>query len=154
MLAYHRNRVAAGQALQLKLLDFQTVLMPLQWFLTKLDPKGDLPIADLRAMLEPHMLAYKNLVLLDKVSPGTNVKKAMNIYKKFHFLSRMPTWGKVPFSCSCAGCFPNCMCEDTLLFASLFDPEVRVPDAWVTATVSRCKELNAIGVRPVASGAG
>ena len=84
-------------------------------------------------MLEQHMLAYRNLVLQDIVSPGINVKKAMNIYKKFHFLS---TWGDVPFSCSCTVCFPNCVCEDTLLFATLFDPEVRVPEAWVTvATV-------------------
>ena len=100
---------------------------------------------ELRALLEPHMHAYRDLVLQDIVDPGTNVKKAMNIYKKFHFLSRMPTWGDVPFSCSCAVCFPNCVCEDTLLFASLFDPEVRVPEAWVTATVSRRREQKAIG---------
>ena len=37
------------------------------------------------------------------------------------------------------------MCEDTILFKSLFDPEVRVPDSWVAATVSRRKELKAIG---------
>ena len=37
------------------------------------------------------------------------------------------------------------MCEDTILFASLFEPEVRVPDTWVTATVSRRKELKALG---------
>ena len=57
VLAYHRNRVAAGQALPLQLLDLKTVLMPRQWFLTRLDPEGDHPVADLRAMLEPHMLA-------------------------------------------------------------------------------------------------
>ena len=90
VLAYHSNSVAAGQALPLKLLNLKTVFMPWQWFLTKLDPKGDLPVAELRAMLEPHMLAYRNLVLQDIVNPGMNVKKAMNIYKKFHFLSRMP----------------------------------------------------------------
>ena len=42
VLAYHGNRVASGQALPLKLLDLKTVLMPRQWFLTKLDPRGDL----------------------------------------------------------------------------------------------------------------
>ena len=57
----------------------------------------------------------------------------------------MPTWGKIPFSCSCVVCFPNCVSEDTILFTSLFDPEVRVPDSWVTATVSRHKEQKAIG---------
>ena len=74
-----------------------------------------------------------------------NVKKEMNIYKKFHFLSHMPTWDDISFSCSCVVCFPNCLCEDTLLFASLFDPEVRFPEAWVTATVSRRREQKAIG---------
>ena len=33
VLAYHRNRVAAGQALPLQLFDLKTVLMPRQWFL-------------------------------------------------------------------------------------------------------------------------
>ena len=156
VLAYHRNRVAAGQALPLKLLDLKTVLMPRQWFLTKLDPNGDLPVPELRALLEPHMLAYRNLVLQDIVGTCMNVKKAMNIYKKFHFLSRMPTWGDVPFSCPCAVCFPNCVCEDTLRFASLFDPEVWVPQAedWVTATVTRRREQKAIGGTAGRSGAG
>ena len=90
------------------------------------------------------MLEYKNLVLQDRVAPGMTVKKALGIYKKFHFLSRLPTWGRIPFSCSCAVCFPNCVCEDTNLSTSLFDPEVRVPEAWVTATVSRRKEQKAI----------
>ncbi len=38
-----------------------------------------------------------------------------------------------PFSCSCAVCFPHFVCQDTLLFASLFDLEVRVPQDWVAA---------------------
>ena len=58
VLAYHRNCVAAGQALPLQLFDLKTVLMPRQLLLTKLDPRGDLPVAGMRAMLEPHMLAY------------------------------------------------------------------------------------------------
>ena len=145
VLAYHGNRVASGRALPLKLLDLKTVLMPLQWFLTKLDPRGDLSVPDLRALLEPHVLAYRNLVLNNIVDPDMHVKKALSIYKKFHLLSRMPTWGQVPFSCTCAVCFPNCICEDTILFTALFDPEVRVPDKWVTATISRRREQKPIG---------
>ena len=83
-----------------------------------------------------------------------NFKKAINIYKKFHFMTRKPSWGAIPFSCSCAVCFPNCVCEDTILFTALFDPEVRVPGKWVTATISRRSEQKPIGVRPGASGAG
>ena len=37
------------------------------------------------------------------------------------------------------------MCEETILFTCLFDPEVRIPDSGVTATVSRRKEQRAIG---------
>ena len=51
----------------------------------------------------------------------------------------------IPFSCSCAVCFPNCVCEDTILFASLFNPKVRVPESWVTATVSVRKVHKPIG---------
>ena len=91
------------------------------------------------------MLEYKNLILQDRVAPGMTVKKALGIYKKFHFLSRMPTWGRIPFSCSCAVSFPNCVCQDTILFASLFDPEMRVPDSWVTVTELRRKVQKAIG---------
>ena len=147
VLAYHGNRVASGRALPLNLLDLKTVLMPRQWFLTKLDPRGDLSVADLRALLEPHvnLNAYRNLVLQDIVEPGMNVKKAINIYKKFHFMTRKPSWGPISFSCSCAVCFQNCVCEDTILFTSLFDPEVRVPGKWVTATVSRRMVQKQIG---------
>ena len=53
--------------------------MPLQWFLTKLDPRGDLSVADLRALLEQHVNAYRNLVLQDIVDPWMNIKKAINI---------------------------------------------------------------------------
>ena len=52
VLAYHNNRIASGQALLPKLLDLKTVLMPRQWFLTKLDPRGDLSVPELRALLE------------------------------------------------------------------------------------------------------
>ena len=145
VLAYHRNREESGQALPLKLLDLKKVLVPRQWFLAKLDPRGDLSVPDLRALLEPHVLAYRNLVLNNIVDPDMHVKKALSIYKKFHLLSRMPTWGQVPFSCTCAVCFPNCICEDTILFTALFDPEVRVPDKWVTATISRRREQKPIG---------
>ena len=51
------------------------------------------------------MLEYKNLDLQGRVTPGMTVKMALGIYKNFHFLSRVPTWGRIPFSCSCAVCF-------------------------------------------------
>ena len=51
----------------------------------------------------------------------------------------------IPFSCSCKVCFPNCVCEDTILFASLFNPKVRIPAEMVTATVSKRQVHKPIG---------
>ena len=121
------------------------MLMPRQWFLKKLDPDGSLTVPELRMILEQHMLEYKAVVLNGNEPPGMTVKKALNIYKKFYFLSRQPEWGTIPFSCSYAVCFPNCVCQDTMLFASLFNPKVRVPESWVTATVSLRKVHKPIG---------
>ena len=123
VLAYHHDRVPEGEALPLERLDLKTVLMPRQWFLKNLDPDGSLTVPALRMILEPHMREYKDVVLNSREPPGMTVKKALNISKKFHFLSRQPEWGAIPFkfSCSCAVCFPNSLCQDTILFASNFE---------------------------------
>jgi hypothetical protein len=91
------------------------------------------------------MLEYGALVLLDHVDLGMPVKKALAIYRKWLIMNRQPTWGKVPFTCSCKVCLLNCICRDTILFAFLFDPDVRVPADWVTATVSTRAQNKAIG---------
>ncbi len=120
----------------LELLELKQVLMPRQWFLKKLDPKGELSVPALRDLMRPHMLVYRALVLLDIVEPGMTVKKAFAIYRKWHVLNRQSTWGAVPFSRSCKVCFAHCVCRDTILLASLFDPEVLVPADQITAMVS------------------
>ena len=76
-----------------------------------------------------------------------DVKKALRIYQKFYLLSRQSDWGKIPVSCSCKVCFSNCVCEDTIMFAALFNPKVRVPAEQVTKTVSKRQvhNLKAIG---------
>ena len=51
----------------------------------------------------------------------------------------------IPFSCSCKVYFPHCVCQDTILFAFLFNPEVRVPADMVTATVSKRQVQKPIG---------
>ena len=43
------------------------------------------------------------------------------------------------------GLFPKCVCEDTILFASLFNPKVRVPADQVTVTVSKRQVHKPIG---------
>ena len=146
VLAYHSDRIAERERLPLELLDLKTVLMPRQWFLEKLDPDGSLTVPELRMILEPHVREYRAVVLRHAPEPpGLTVKKALGIYKKFHFMSRQPEWGTIPFSCSCKVCFPNCVCQDTILFASLFNPKVRVPAEMVTATVSKHQVQNPIG---------
>ncbi len=60
-------------------------------------------------------------------------------------MNQQPTWGAVPFSYSCKVCFTHCICRDTILLVSLFDPEVRVPADQITATVSTRARNIAIG---------
>ncbi len=127
IVAYHDDRIREGAALQLELLELKQVLMPRQWFLKKLDPRGDLPVSELRELLQQHMLEYKALVLLDHVDPGMMVKKALSIYKKWHVLNQQPMLGKVPFSCFCKVCYTRCICLDTIRLASLFNPKVWIP---------------------------
>ena len=145
VLAYHHDLAEQGEAPPLELLDLKTVLMPRQWLLKKLDPAGTLSVPALRMILEPHVHEYADVVLRARGPPGLTVKTALNIYKKFHFMSWQPDWGDIPFSCSCKVCFANCVCEDTILFASLFNPKVRVPENWVTATLSSRKVQKPIG---------
>ncbi len=118
--------------------------MPRQWFLKKLDPKGESSVPDLRDLLRQHMLEYRALVLLDHVEPGTTVKKALAIYRKWHVMNRQPTWGAVPFPCSKV-CLAHCICRDTILLASLFNLELLVPADLITATVSTRARNIAIG---------
>jgi hypothetical protein len=56
--------------------------------------------------------------LIDNVEPGMTVKKALAIYMKWHVMHLQPTWGAVPFSCSCKVCFAHCICRDTIPLAS------------------------------------
>ncbi len=107
IIAYHDDRLRESAALQLELLELKQVLMPRQWFLKKLDPKGELSVPDLQDLLRQHMLAHRALVLLDNVEPGMTVKKALAIYRKWHVLHQQQTWGPVPSSCSFKVCFTS-----------------------------------------------
>ncbi len=59
VLAYHGDRVCADEELPLVLLDLKQVLVPRQWFLKKLDPRGNLTVPALKDLLRQHMLEYK-----------------------------------------------------------------------------------------------
>jgi hypothetical protein len=70
-----------------------------------------------------------------------DMKGALKLYKYFHLIKRQPTWGKVTLGCLCKVCFPNCVCRCTLLCASLFNPEIRVPADYIAATISERKSV-------------
>ena len=145
VLAYHYDLTEQGETPPLELLDLKTVLMPRQRLLNKLDPAGTLSVPALRMILELHVNEYADVVLRAREPPGLTVKTALKIYQKFHLMSRQPYCGEIPFSCSCKICFSNCVCVDTILFASLFNLKVWVPGHWVTATVSSRKVQKPIG---------
>jgi hypothetical protein len=64
------------------------------------------------------------------------MRDALKIYNFFHQLNRAPEWGEIALSCTYRVCFGNCLCKHSLLFVSLFKPEVRVPDSWIAAHLS------------------
>ena len=68
----------------------------------------------------------------------------MSIYRKFNHITPAPKWGRIPLAMTCKVCFPNCMCQCTLLQASLFDPEIRVPAQYIAATPSLRKACRGI----------
>ena len=73
------------------------------------------------------MLKYKALVVADKVPAGTGIKKALHTQGSWNLLICASMWGEIPVVCTCAVCFLNCVCQYTLLWASLFNPDARVP---------------------------
>ena len=98
----------------------------------------------MRTRLETLVRQYEKLILHDKVEAGMTLKDALKIYNYFHLLRRAPSWGDICVSCNCRVCFANCVCQDSLLFVSLFKPDVRVPHAWIGATPSLRKKCRSI----------
>ena len=87
-------------------------------------------------LLEDHMIEYRALIVNDWLDPRYDVKDVMSIYRKFNLITPAPKWSWIPLACTCKVCYPNCLCQCTLLLASLFDPEIRVPVHYIAATVS------------------
>ncbi len=52
VLAYHEDSLRAGDPPPLDLVDLKQVLMPRQWLLKKLDPRGNLTVPVLRDVLQ------------------------------------------------------------------------------------------------------
>ena len=136
ILAMHEDTMAAGEEYTLRLADLRLVLMPRQWLLKKLDPDNKLSVDALRATLEDDMIEYKALIVEDWLDPHYDVKDVMRIYRKFNLITPAPKWGQIPLACTCKVCYANAVCQCTILLASLFNPEIRVPDHYIAATPS------------------
>jgi hypothetical protein len=139
-----RGHTAAGTVAAPGLWDLKTILVPRQALLKRLDPTGELLVPTRSTQLQPLVRQYERLVIQDRVDADTDLKDALKIYNNFHQLNRAPDWGAIPLSCTCRVCFGNCVRKHTLLFVSLFKPEVRVPDSWITATPSLRKKCKSI----------
>ena len=142
--AWHTQNARDRLAHPMLLDRIKSVLMPTQALLRTLDPDGDLDVPRLKTLLAPLQREYQDVVLRDRVPGSMDIKAALKIYKSFHLINRQSTWGDIPLSCDCGVCFANCVCAHTLLFTSLFSPEVCVPASWVAATVSQRKKTKSI----------
>jgi hypothetical protein len=142
--AWHEDIRRMGQCQRLALGNLKTILVPRQALLKRLDPTGELSVPTLRTQLQPLVRKYERLVIQDRVDADNDLRDALKIYNYFHQLNRAPDWGAIPLSCTCRVCFGNCVCKHTLLFVSLFKPEVRVPDFWIAATPSLRKKCKSI----------
>ena len=146
MVINHEKFAARGESVYIDWCDYKLVLVPRQNLLKKLDPDGTRSVAEMREQLRPMANAYERLVLHDIRAPGLDIREALKIYSNFHLIRYMPAWveNDIPLACTCKICVNHCVCDDTLLFAALFKPEVRVPSDYVAATVNlrkRCKSL-------------
>ena len=55
-----------------------------------------------------------------------------------------PKGALTPIVCTCKVYFPNCVCQCTILLASLYNPDIRVPAQYIAATVSLRKAFRSL----------
>ncbi len=142
--AWHDDRKATDDKLPFGLDNVKTVLIPRQALLKKLDPLGTFSVPGVRCKIAPYVIQYQTLVFQDRPAADMDIERVLQIYKYFPHLTRQPTWGDVPIGCTCKVCFSNCVCSCYLLFASVFNLEIRVPADYNAATVSGCKKCRSI----------
>ncbi len=127
--------------MQLQLSDMKVVHMPRLRLLTQPDPDGlyEFNAPRMRESIRLHAKEYRRFVLRDQLQEDMDVKGAPKVYHNVKVLQAAPTWGDYPVSCLCKTCFAHCICGDTLLFVSLFEPTEQVPKGNVGATVFKRK---------------
>ena len=137
--AWHEAMTQAGESSPIKIGSFRTILMPRQSLLKRLDPDHSRPVADIRRDLHRFANQYHNVVLLDKINPAYTITDVLDIYERFHVLTRATNWSPVPMKCSCEGCNKNCLCGHSLLVGSVFDSSIKVPAEYISSIPSERK---------------
>ena len=141
----HDVRKRSVTAMLVKIEAFKKVLMPAQHILKKLDPENKRSVTDVLADLQPLQDQYANLVVRNRPDlVPVDIKQALEIYKSFHLLEKSASWGDIPVRCTCLECFRDCVCAHTVLFTSLFDVTLRVPEEYIAATVGLRKKCRAL----------
>ncbi len=54
------------------------------------------------------------------------------------------TWGDIPVQCTCRECFKNCVCAHGVLFTSLLDEKLWVPEEYIAVTVGLRKKCQSL----------
>ncbi len=101
---------------------------------------------DVISDLQPLQDQYVNLVVRNRpdLMPGIEIKGALQIYCNFHLLKKASTWGDIPVQCTCCECLKNCVCAHGVIFTSLFEEKLRVPEEYIAVTVGlrkKCRSL-------------
>ena len=115
--------------------------MPKQRVLKFLDPDGIKTVEELQAELAPLARLYRRVVIQDEIPAGMGVEEQLGVYRNWHMLTFRAEWeeNEIPVACTCQSCFNNGVCGDTLLYAAVFEPRVRVPDDYITKSVHERK---------------
>ncbi len=129
---------------------FKRVLLPAQHILRQLDPDNKRRMADVIADLQRLQDQYTNLVVSNRpdLMQGINmIKAALKIYKSFHLLQRASLREDILAQCTCSEFFKNCIRAHCVVFTSLFDDTLPVPEEFIAATVGlrkKCKAPRAV----------
>ena len=116
------------------------VLIPRQHVLKDIDPEGSKTAERMRKEIEVRAKEYEKIVIRRVIPLNMDIAGALRVYSDFHSVTPAPTWGDVPFACSCPDSHKHCICEHAALIASVYDSDVVVPDALIADSPSKRKK--------------
>ncbi len=121
-----------------KLEDLQSLLMPRQHVLKRIDPTISKSVDEVRRELKDLKKQYVEVVIIGKQPKDLGVSDALDLYETFHHLENKKDWVMlpIPLSCSCATNHKDCCCKHAGLVTSVFDPKIKVPTTYIAAEPS------------------